>query len=329
MTSCGLSLRNMLLGTNGDHFEMVKMRFILISIAMMVGGCNTTATAVPPGGEPVSQVVNELKQELKLFADTPPNIPHQQNPAKVVCGGVNGGAVVSVVPTNAILILKVTATNIYDANLSVKIPAGSIITVNPSFSGTYRTNGTQALTLDLDIQHHRSVAELQSDIDTIGKRIEFLKKSEKIYIQGKHKSTIDANFSGAIASANADLENRYVLLRQSIAPVGKTEYGHADSDQPPAALKEHTLAATLWTLRQNLLNIDHAQLPCVRPSQLKTEVDFEVINGKKGGVGIDVKIVSIGAGVEMKRDSVQNLIITFDMAGGTSTLLNTPFEFPK
>ncbi len=78
----------------------------------------------------------------------------------------------------------------------------------------------------------------------------------------------------------------------------------------------------MWRTRQALLEVDHSQIPCVKPTQLKVEIDFEVIDDKKGGLSLGFYIVSVGGSVEKKNDALQTLTVTFDMTGGSSTLLN-------
>lgn len=291
---------------------------LVLAFVLLASGCCLQRVKEPPNTVAARTVVDKLKQELNLFASTPPNRPLVQA-GKPLCTGADGKPIVTVIPTKAQLVLKVTVSNIYGANLSAKIPAGTIITVNPSFSGTYQTNGTQALTLDLDIQHDNSVSELTSDIDSLEKQIVFYMKLQKIY-DNTDKAKAE-EVAKVIKQKNVELNSAYSNLVTLVDNGIHIDYGSSDSEERPAALAGHDLAATLWSLRQNLLNVNHVQQPCVKPTQLKTQVDFEIVTDVKASLGIDIKIISAGVNSETKRDSVQSLIVTFDMAGGSSSMI--------
>jgi hypothetical protein len=292
-----------------------KVKTMLLFAALLLTGCCTQPT---PGYAPVSTVVDKLKDELNLFDSAPPIRPLGQG-GQTVCPGVNGQPIVLVIPTKAQLVLKVVSTNTYGANVGAKIPAGSIVTVDPSVSGTYQTQGTQALTLDLDVQHKKSAEESRSDIDLTSKQIELYDKAQKKY--SKSNPSLAKQFGIALRKRNADLDAMYVNLGASLSSDSRPIYGSGSAqDQPPPSLKDHDLAATLWTLRQQLLNVNHTSRPCVKPSQLKTEIDFEVVSDAKASLGLDIYIVSVGASAEGKKDTVQTLTVTFDMTGSSLLL---------
>jgi hypothetical protein len=231
------------------------------------------------------------------------------------CRGENGEPIVSVVPTKAQLVLKVTTTNIYGGNVGAKIPAGSIITVDPSFTGSYQTNGTQTLTLDLDVQHEKSASELQTDVDGLGKQVDLLTKARQKYAASN--PSLARELDSAARKKSDELDVAYRKLGAALTGNANVPYGPSDG----SALADHNLAATLWSLRQELLNVNHRQRPCVKPNQLKSQVDFEVVKDAKASLGIDIYIVSVGVSAENKSDSVQTLIVTFDMTGGSSVLI--------
>lgn len=286
-----------------------------VCIATLAGCCTSAPLTEPPGTSSVSVVVNKLKRELNLFLNT-----HQAYtpPASSICNA-NGTTVVSIVPTTAQLVLKVTSTNTLGGDVGAKIPAGSIVTVDPKFTGSYQTVGTQTLTLDLDIKHPASGSEAQSEVDNISKQIDSYARAEKVL--QKSDPGLAASYKAAIVQEQAKLHRAYLNLAQTLPRGGRTDQVDANTMHPaattqpavPDQLNGHTLASTLWVLREQLLRVDHSQTPCLKPHQLKADLGLEIVKDEKAELGIDIYIVSVDANKESKADTLQTLSVTFDM----------------
>jgi hypothetical protein len=67
--------------------------------------------------------------------------------------------------------------------------------------------------------------------------------------------------------------------------------------------------------------MNHNVIPCVKPHQLKLDINFEVVKPEKAGIGFDVYIVSLDVSDERKLDTVQTLSVTFDMTGSSPGMI--------
>lgn len=298
-------------------------------LPFVLGGCCTTKEpASPPGTADMSAVIDRVKVELNKFKHSLPVAP----PNNTTTCTVNGKPNVFIVPTKAELTLKVASTNNIAGSIGVKIPAGKIVTVDPTFSGSYQTVGTHAFTLNLDLQHDPSVSELQTDIDTTSKQIAVYAKAQKAL--AKTDPATAAKFGSYVAAKSAHLHGDYAALAgmlpqqaSAVAEPPDTPASFVDATKrppvpnPPDDLADYPLASTLWTVREQLLYVDHMLTPCVKPNQLEVDIDFEVQAKMKADVGLDILIVSIDASNEKTNDTLQHLKVTFDMTGSSQLLL--------
>ncbi|ABO59774.1 hypothetical protein LA345_40460 (plasmid) [Burkholderia vietnamiensis] len=309
---------------------MKKVACASIVAPLLLGACCTPKEApFPPDSVDMSAVIDRVKLELNRFQYTASSM-------KGVHGGpCTGGAnaIVVIVPTQAELMLKAVSTNTIGGSAGAKIPAGHIVTVNPDFSGSYKTVGTHQITLNLDVQHDPNAAEIQTTIDAATKEIDAYRKAQKA-IGGKD-SISNARFAALIDNRTAEINENYKKLALS-APDHPRESGNVPSVKAPdtlpavdrnlpttpKALNGYPLATTLWTLREQLLHVDHTLTPCVKPEKLVAEINFEVQKDSKAELGVDILIVSVGASYEHNDDTTQHLAVTFDMSGSTQLLIN-------
>ncbi|CAJ5657641.1 Uncharacterised protein [Burkholderia pseudomallei] len=297
----------------------MKKLAVLFGMNVLAGCCTTTPPSQPPDTTNVSLVINKLKKELQRFESTGP----AAHPVTKLACTVDGAAIVSIVPTSAQLVLKVVASNTLSGNVGAKIPAGSILTVSPKVTGTYQTIGTQSLTMGLDIAHDdKTAAGAQADVDAALRKIEAYKNAQKEL--GSSDPMLARRYKDATAVETENLHAAYQALAKTFPRHARVEPATVDtltvSDQtpkPPQALEGHSLASTLWVLREELLNVDHNQKPCIKPHQLTVDINFEVVKDAKSELGLDIYIVSLGASAESKTDTTQNLSVVFDMAGSS------------
>jgi hypothetical protein len=299
-------------------------------VPVTLASCCSTKEPVPPAGEAdVAAVVDRVKFELNKFAQYGPILPTL--PTTGASCSKNGQPLVYLVPTKAELTLKVASTNNLSGSIGAKIPVGKIVTVDPTFSGSYQTVGTHSFTLNLDIQHKPSSQELQSSIDTKSKQIALYQKAQQALANSDRATA--AMFAHYAALLTEELRGDYLALaaklpdkQETVIPT--TRVSHVDSGSlpvipsPPADLSKYPLASTLWAVREQLLYVDHTFGPCVKPSSLTVNIDFEVVEKSTSDVGVDIFIVSVDASSSSTRDTIQHLAVTFDMSGSTQLLTN-------
>ncbi|CAD6516468.1 trypco2 family protein [Paraburkholderia metrosideri] len=308
------------------------MKAALYAVVPIVLGacCSTREPVSPPASVDMSVVIDRVKMELNRFQHSPVSATGVHGG---VCTGIDNGPVIYIVATQAELTLKAVSTNTVEGSVGAKIPAGKIVTVSPGFSGSYKTVGTHTLTLNLDIQHTPSASEIQSNIDAATKEIDSYKKAQTAITNVD--SSAAGRFGRLISQRMTERTNSYIALAvaapdsprgpSTVADVPAPENQKAvnrDISALPTTLAAYPLAATLWTLREQLLHVDHGLTPCLKPEKLEAEIDFEVQKDAQGKLGIDVLIVSVSASRERNDDATQHLKVTFDMSGSTELLLD-------
>jgi hypothetical protein len=85
--------------------------------------------------------------------------------------------------------------------------------------------------------------------------------------------------------------------------------------------RDHPLADTLWKLREQLLQVNHGKTPCLKPNQLTTQIDFQVIDKLDAKGDIKFLVVNVGGEAAHTDDRTQSLVVTFDMADRSTSLL--------
>jgi hypothetical protein len=302
---------------------------------LLLAGCSTgkSVFAPNPDTEDVSVILNYVRGELRAFQDS-----KQETVAGPSICMATGAPKVVIVPANATVGLNVVATNSISGDVGAKIPVGTILKIDPKFSASYQDIGTQKLSLDLDIRHAKTAAEYQADADAASKKIEAYNKAKRALTDQGDRMVAD-KYAAAIEMQKKNLQQIYreeaATLNEATdaadlapadaasAPNAASASGSSNKLPPlkvPPDLVAHKLAAALWLVREGLLRMDHNVQPCVKPHQLKVEIDFEVVTDKSGGVGFDVYIVSLDASVEHKLSTVQTLSVTFDMTGSSPAM---------
>jgi hypothetical protein len=183
---------------------------------------------------------------------------------------------------------------------------------------SYQTVGTEAVTLDLDVDHEQNVTELNAGVEALGKQIDVYNKAAARFATG------DKTLATAITKMATEKEGELKGLYKSLAKAPEDPDDPTGDPNPPKRLEGHNLAATLWTLREGLLAIDHSLKPCVKPTLITTQIDFQVVRETKGGLDLEIYVVSVGASAAKKDDATQSLKVTFDMTGGGAGPLVPP-----
>ena len=281
---------------------------IVVAAFLVLTGCST----MKPETTPVSEVLNHLKTELELFKDTKANTQAQGD----LCKGPDGYPVVNIIPTTATLTLKTTTTTSSSANLGVAIPVTSVVTVTPGLASSYSSVHTQQLTLDLKVDHEKTVSEERSEIELLKKQIDD---------DGKAADAIQKTDPKLAAEIRKGIQKKSAAMLKAYTDLVKKEVAGSPSlgtkPYSKEAFQDHPLADTLWNLREELLRINHNQAPCLKPGQLKSQIDFQVVKKVDGNVKITFYIVSVGGGVATTDDRTQSMVVSFDMGGSSSQLL--------
>jgi len=123
------------------------MRFgttALIAATLAVSGCHTMPTRSPPELAQISDVLNELKDELNYFIATPPTV----TPNLGACFPSPGK--MDLTPLSATVTLKAVAGAENDPSVGLLVPIGAFA-LDPSYSGAYSTSRTQTVVIPLAI----------------------------------------------------------------------------------------------------------------------------------------------------------------------------------
>lgn len=115
-------------------------------------------------------------------------------------------------------------------------------------------------------------------------------------------------------SADTKKERLVELARQLV------EAEAVRASHTAAAPRVHPIADALVALRDQLLATNHDP-PCIKPTQLKAEISFEVVKKVEGGVEVTLfEIVSLGTKAGYSNDRVQTLEVVFDLTDSSLML---------
>ena len=102
-------------------------------------------------------------------------------------------------------------------------------------------------------------------------------------------------------------------------PIYHSADGFATHIKPePGKNEAHPIADAILAARDELLNVNHNAKPCLLPTKVKVEIDFQV--QKKLDAKADVAfIVFLDSGGESvtQRESAHSMTVTFDLAGSS------------
>lgn len=274
--------------------------FALVAIYTSVSGCcpHGVQTTLPKAAT-TRTILDMLKDELALFASTtPPAAPTGRCIAKGSSGKLR------IFSQTATLTLKLVGTDVDSPSGGVAIPIGSILTVDAGYTRTYTRVSTQQLTLDLNIDHSKSIKEIRADMEALEKEIESDKK---------------------FATDNNIQISEVTKINQAKLSVLKDEFGSliaAEANKPstlvpfthkPEDLSGHPLARALYSVERELLGINHDKSPCLTPNTLKIEIDFQVTKKDDATGKLDFVVVSVGAEHAHTDDLTQSLVVTFQL----------------
>ena len=132
---------------------------------------------------------------------------------------------------------------------------------------------------------------------------------------------IDPSYTGAYSRATTqsievDL-NSAGLVNPDVTAAGLLK----DSDSVKLAkdvkLPDHPLYSTIVSMGKELLAVDHKNEPCLKPTDVKSTVLFDVVNKTTGGVALKVFGVKIGDKVTLTDEFHQVLEIDFSLQGSS------------
>lgn len=286
---------------------MTKTLLLLSTLLVASASCRRPGGAPPPS-QPVSKVLDALKTELALLAETRPS----QEVKPGVCKGKDGKVFVGLVPTTATLVLKVAVTDVAAGSVGAKIPAGNVVTIDPEASTSRTSVRTQQLTLELGVDHQQSVEELREEARALQGEIEADERQANADPElAQNLRFVDGPKVGRVQQIYRE------ILHQEVVSGEAPGRGAAYSEE---RFRDHSLADTLWKLREQLLAVDHSKTPCLKPTQLTSQVDFQVVDERRAKTGASFLIVNAGGEAARTDDRTQSLTVTFDMAGSSTTL---------
>ena len=127
---------------------------MLMAATLTLAGCHTMPTRQPPELAQVSDVLNELKDELNYFIATPPTV----TPNLGACFPSPGK--MDLTPLSATVTLKALASSENDPSVGLLVPIGAFA-LDPSYSGAYSTSRAQTVVIPLAIPN----VEIKRPID--------------------------------------------------------------------------------------------------------------------------------------------------------------------
>jgi hypothetical protein len=81
--------------------------------------------------------------------------------------------------------------------------------------------------------------------------------------------------------------------------------------------KDHPLAAAIVAMAQGLLNADHTKTPCLKPTDLKTVLTFDVVNKTTVGGTVNLYVFKIGDKETFTNENHQTLEFDFKLTGSS------------
>jgi hypothetical protein len=108
-------------------------------------------------------------------------------------------------------------------------------------------------------------------------------------------------------------------IRHETLSAGTTDAGAVRvTEEGP---KPHPIADAILAARDELLAVDHTRRPCLLPSKVKVEIDFQVQKklDVKGDVAFLVFLDIAGESVR-QREAANSIVVTFDLTGSSQSL---------
>jgi hypothetical protein len=116
-------------------------------VVCVAGGCCLTPPKTPSSAN-VHEVIDQVKDELRAFYDTPV-VLKQKAPPGARCKSADGQDLVRIKPKSIKLTLKTVGTYENDPSVGLVAPLG-VLAIDPSYTGAYSRSNAQSLEIDLD-----------------------------------------------------------------------------------------------------------------------------------------------------------------------------------
>lgn len=129
---------------------------------------------------------------------------------------------------------------------------------------------------------------------------------------------IDPAYSGAYSRSNT----QSLELDLDLAPFKNLKATSPMALAQPAqgSPTDYPLRDVVASMGQELLEVDHTKAPCVKPTGIKSVINFDVVNKSTGGVGIVLLGFKIGDKVTASDEYHQVLEIDFSLEGSSYQL---------
>lgn len=126
----------------------IAMFVCLVGCSILSGCCHIQERA--PKTVEVAEVINKVKDELRLVGATSQLKYEQKAPPGAVCKDPDGYTRFVLTPDTAKLTLKTVVTDENDPTAGLTSPIG-VLSIDPSYSGAYSSGHSQTLELDLNV----------------------------------------------------------------------------------------------------------------------------------------------------------------------------------
>ena len=123
-----------------------------LSVASMLlafSGCDLLSSRTPKP-VPVADVINKVKDEIRVFYESPIDLTKAAAPA-AVCNSEQGTHTVKLRPDSIKLTLKTVATRANDPSVGLKAQL-AVLSVDPSYSGSYSKSNAQSMEFNLGMK---------------------------------------------------------------------------------------------------------------------------------------------------------------------------------
>lgn len=266
----------------------IKSLAIGTGVALLLCGC-VTITPKETKYVQASDVINALKDELADVEANPIDV--EVSVPETECGVKNaqGQKVVHVIAQfqTADVVLKTIATDSTAASgAAAKVPLGAVL-LGGSFTYTHSSIRTQQVTYTL--------LNDQGVTDTGG---------------GKQNPRANTPYAPGPGG--------YI----PVYTTGQAVRIARDGTYLPAGLPTpHLIAQAIFAARDQILAIDHARKPCVIPSKVKVEVNFQIQD--KTDAKADVAFftfIDVGTESVRQREFAQSMVVTFTLGGSSASL---------
>lgn len=292
---------------------------VLIAIGMIIAvfdaGCAVQPKEVPT--IPASVVMDALKNELNHIRPQFYQVPGHG--AK--CAGPDGMVRIVSTPASATVSLKAITALAQSGSLGLAIPITAIsgATIGPTLTATETTTNTQVVTFDV---------EIAGTLAGLGNEIKQAKTDEDTYAALiKDVPERKGDIQPKLVQATARRLTAEKQMADLIANQANQKYKPAPSPERPVPRitklpDDLKIRDALEASEIQLLAIKHTALPCLKPQDIKVEVDFEVQEKFDVNPTLNLVIVKVSTDITKTNDATNSVVVTFDLTqGGGTTVL--------